>query len=192
MTREEAENILVVMKMSIEMDATPIITHKELREALDLAIQALEQEPTKEEKAILQKWRDNRGISMKDFEDAMDALEQEPCEDCISRRDALVIIECAYEECKIGYTDYIEMRDAVKDTLSVKPQRTKGHWIMKHRSYNEMKYLTGTDEMGVEHTVKKYESYEIDELYCSKCGKRAGDTSLNFCPNCGASMEVEE
>ena len=36
-----------------------------------------EWEPTKEEKALLQKWRDNRGISMKDFEDAMDALEQE-------------------------------------------------------------------------------------------------------------------
>ena len=35
-------------------------------------------ELTKEEKALLQKWRDNRGISMKDFEDAMDSLEQEP------------------------------------------------------------------------------------------------------------------
>ena len=57
---------------------------------------------TKEEKALLQKWRDNRGISMKDFEDAMDALEQEPkfiaksdgtieqiknCDDCIFRKE---------------------------------------------------------------------------------------------------------
>lgn len=32
---------------------------------------------TKEEQALLQKWRDNRGISIEDFEDAMNAL-QEP------------------------------------------------------------------------------------------------------------------
>jgi uncharacterized OB-fold protein len=55
-----------------------------------------------------------------------------------------------------------------------------------------MKYLTGTDEMGIEHTVKKHESYEIDEPYCSECGKLAGDTSQNYCCACGAKMEVEE
>lgn len=36
----------------------------------------LEQEPTKEELALLQKWRDNRGVRMEDFEDAMNALQE--------------------------------------------------------------------------------------------------------------------
>ena len=49
---------------------------------------------TKEEQALLQKWRDNRGISMEDFEDAMNAL-QEPCDDTVSiRKDVL--------KCRVG------------------------------------------------------------------------------------------
>lgn len=89
--------------------------------------------------------------------------------------------------------------DAVNEALEMaikaleeEPQRAKGHWIMKHRSYGKMKYFTGTDEMGVEHTVKKYESYEFDEPYCSKCGKLAGDISLNYCSNCGADMRESD
>ena len=47
-----------------------------------------EQEPTKEEQKLLQKWRDNRGISIEDFEDAMNVL-QEPCDDVVSRQAVL-------------------------------------------------------------------------------------------------------
>lgn len=33
-----------------------------------------EQEPTKEEQALLQKWRDNRGVNMEEFSEALDVL----------------------------------------------------------------------------------------------------------------------
>ena len=66
--------------------------------------------------------------------------------------------------------------------------RPKGHWIMKHRTHNEIKHYTGQDEMGETHTISVLERYEADEPYCSECGKRAGDTSQNYCCACGAKM----
>ena len=63
-----------------------------------------------------------------------------------------------------------------------------GHWIMKHRTHNEVKHYTGQDEMGETHTISVLERYEVDEHYCSECGKRAGDTSQNYCCACGAKM----
>lgn len=42
MTNEEAKNVLTTMRVAVEMDATPIITNKDLKEALDMAIKALE------------------------------------------------------------------------------------------------------------------------------------------------------
>jgi len=66
-------------------------------EALAMAINALEQEPTKEEKALLQKWRDNRGISIEDFEDAMNTL-KEPSGELISRQAVIDIIHLFFTE----------------------------------------------------------------------------------------------
>lgn len=37
---------------------------------------AQESMPNKEERALLNKWRDSRGISMQDFADALDVLQQ--------------------------------------------------------------------------------------------------------------------
>lgn len=45
-------------------------------------IKALEQEPTKEEKALLQKWRDNRGIGMEEFGEALNELQKPKTEYC--------------------------------------------------------------------------------------------------------------
>lgn len=70
----------------------------------------------------------------------------------------------------------------------IKGQPAKGHWIKRHRKHNEVKYHTGLDEMGEEHTIKELIRYEIDLPYCSHCGKLAGDTSDNFCCFCGADM----
>ena len=69
-----------------------------------------------------------------------------------------------------------------------KKQPRTGYWIMKHRTHNEIKHYTGQDEMGETHTISVLERYEADEPYCSECGKRAGDTSQNYCCACGAKM----
>lgn len=42
MTNEEARDVLITMSISVEMNATSIVTNKELCEALDMAIKALE------------------------------------------------------------------------------------------------------------------------------------------------------
>lgn len=95
-TREEA---IKRLKEIVIRDAYPA-DYK----ALYMAINALENEPTKEEQALLKKWRDNRGISMEEFEYAMNVLQgadmgrydhytdsfiQEPCEDCINVYDLM-------------------------------------------------------------------------------------------------------
>lgn len=72
------------------------------------------QVPTEEEKALLQKWHDNRGISMKDFEDAMDALEQEPKTDVLDKIRAE--IETKYGQCDI--CEYFENYDYEENDIS--------------------------------------------------------------------------
>lgn len=60
---------------------------------------------------------------------------------------------------------------------------------MRHRVYNQSKQYTGKDEMGETHTITVWEQYEVDEPYCSRCGKLAGDTSQNYCCFCGSNNQ---
>ena len=63
------------------------------------------------------------GMSDEQIKSVINAL---TCEDCISRKDVMAIIEWAYDECKIdGYTDYCEIRDMVKGLQAVTPQTSK-------------------------------------------------------------------
>ena len=84
MTNEEAKNVLTTMRISVEMNATPIITNKELCEALDLAIKALEQTEiwnatTKDRQIIAPK-----GTFQKIWEDEQHPCEgKQDCEHCI-------------------------------------------------------------------------------------------------------------
>ena len=133
------------------------------------------------------------GICREAEEMAIQALEQEPCEDAISRQ---AVLDLAYTIKTDDYSDnqlldIVEIDD-IKDLPSVKPQPT-GHWIMRHRKVNTINYRTGEDVLtGEIHTVKELIRYECDEPYCSECGKRAGDTSGNYCCFCGARMESEQ
>lgn len=119
--------------------------------------------------------------------------EQEPSGDLISRQAAIDAFERFIHE--LGIKDepynYGEMVLSVENISSVKPQT--GHWIMQHRKVNTINYRTGEDVLtGEIHTVKELIRYECDEPYCSECGKRAGDTSGNYCCFCGARMESEQ
>lgn len=122
----------------------------------------------------------------------IDNKKLEPCEDAISREETLNKINALVAKyiplMLPGWTLPLEIARTICGMPSVTPKQKVGKWILKHRKHNSMKWLTGTDEYGVEHTVKKYEEYECDEPYCSECGKLAGDTSQNYCPNCGADM----
>lgn len=97
------------------------------------------------------------------LDEAIKALEREPCEDCISRQ---AVEKITWEE--PSYTDALnvltEVRDKVRALPSVKPQEPKiGHWVNRN---------------GIR--------------YCEFCGASNSTAYTSYCPNCGAKMESEE
>ena len=64
-----------------------------------------------------------------------------------------------------------------------------GRWIYKHRHRGGFRTYEARDELGEKHSVSVDERYEIDEPYCSECGKWNESVWLNYCPNCGAKMD---
>ena len=128
---------------------------------------------------------DGYGHETKQYDDTMlaldiaiKALEQEPCEDCISRKTAK---EKAWGLClETGYDNerVVEMLD---DLPSVRPAPKKGRWI-GHREHCENLGMM-PNGLGV---------FE----WCSNCDcaidiREYQRNHYNYCPNCGAKMEVE-
>jgi hypothetical protein len=106
-----------------------------------------------------------------DIDRAIGALEREPCDDAVSRSQALKELE---ESAKYHANDSREEmllrrdRDIIKALPPVTPVRPKGHWIMTSD------YLTTA-----------YGS--VDYVKCSCCGEDSLEEG-NYCPNCGAEM----
>ena len=97
---------------------------------------------------------------------AIKALEQEPCEDAISRQAVIESIE--FFQMNPQHFDFINLIDDIKEIPSVKTQEPKtGHW--------------------------KRIGYDIYE--CSICGQNVmtGDIcAYRHCHGCGAKMESED
>ena len=108
------------------------------------------------------------------LEMAIKALEQESCEDCISRQAA---IEIARDNIHYGLDKKYEYsRELLQKTMaeinslpSVTPQSKIGHWIL-YRDYKNM----------------------VDYPQCDNCGViiklPLPIDNLNYCPNCGVKM----
>ena len=99
---------------------------------------------------------------------AIEALEQQPCEDCISRQAAIE----AMGEQPLNWTDtpeeiaeemmWEDHIKALKELPSVTPARARGKWMTEHN--------------------KGY-------VQCSNCHTRVPFCKRsNFCPDCGAEM----
>lgn len=104
------------------------------------------------------------------------ALKQESCEDCISRQavlDALDKSKYSNEFCEehnIDWSINLGMAHIVVNELKpVTPQPKIGHWI--------------------EHPHEAGENWEYSRYECSECHVWTDDDS-DYCPNCGAKMEV--
>ncbi len=96
------------------------------------------------------------------LEMAIEALEQQPCEDCISREEVLHILEC---------NKHVYVED-VEELPSVTPELIKGQWL---------EVIDETDSSG----RKKNWHYK-----CSICGNEdSGWGEYNYCPICGAEMK---
>lgn len=110
-------------------------------------------------------------------------LEQQPCEDCISRQAALDAFGLSEKTRKYGgdHSGYdtvmkYEIQDIIEDLPSVTPQQKTGRWIKTPEAVMGEGYM----------------------WYCNKCKHRVYQDSSRpypsekFCPKCGANMEVEE
>lgn len=115
----------------------------------------------------------NIGFDRKEALDlAIKALEQQPCEDCISREAVLDYITKLLS----GYL-YAEERERLEDLTtyiaemsSVTPQRPKGRWIEQ----------------------KDIHKHHYGWSFCSECGAfLMSSDGANFCSCCGSKMEDE-
>ncbi len=111
---------------------------------------------------------------------AIEALEQEPCEDCISRQKVLSTLFYKSDgNCEVVLNK--NLQDRIKALPSVYPQKPKtGHWIRNK-------------EQGVQ--AVGYVNYHCSECGREICSKYNGRISLvkeyPYC-HCGAKMESEE
>lgn len=154
--------------------------------SLDMAIEALEAEPYKGEEVITVKDGTlkmvygrfviyDREFLKTHFNTTEAKIYGEPCEDCISRQAA---IDAMFALCDTGET-LAENKwrdnphiDAITDELeklpSVKPERKKGKWV-------HMVGFWECDQCHAEYT---------DMPTCM------GEALYDYCPYCGAEMEV--
>jgi hypothetical protein len=103
------------------------------------------------------------------IEMAIKALEQQPCEDCISRE---AVMKCFKKWQPYMATRLWDYELALKDLPSVTPQPTTGRWL---------EVIDDTDSSG----RKKNWHYK-----CSICGNEDSCWGeYNYCPICGAEMK---
>ena len=111
-------------------------------------------------------------------------LEQESCDDCVSRQAVIVEMRNLYPDIPFvdfnnarlkwlrKYKPYLDCEEVVKSMPSVTPKREQGEWCKQNDDYNDW--------------------YE-----CSECGygsegemqySSEHDVRTKYCPNCGAEM----
>ena len=90
-------------------------------------------------------------------------LEQQPCEDTISRQAAIDAVGL----CRIPSHIKGRIADLPPATPQQKTEKETGRWITSHIPESVL-------------------------CECSECGFACGAYSFNYCPNCGVRMGVEE
>ena len=118
---------------------------------------------------IAHKMNEPRAIYISEALDiAIEALEQQPCEDCISRKVVKEqMIKYGFKAPDMTVTEFVE------DCLpSVTPKVSE-------------------DCVSREAVKKQFELPFWCRYGCSKCGGH-GKGTFNYCPSCGAKMEVTE
>lgn len=110
----------------------------------------------------------NMGEIIENLEEIAKALEQEPCEDAVSRE--------AVEDIVMWYDGQGEMLDEIQKLPSVQPKSKTGHWEWVQYDYNP----------------------KLGNWHCSECrcvvvecvdkNEKGGIPLYKYCPNCGAKM----
>ena len=107
----------------------------------------------------------------------LEALQQKPCDDCISRQavQETIFVECQGIKLDIDFAKVLLLQRAIKALPSVRPKEKVGHWI------NE----------------KVWKLFPSNDYKCSECGNtldfdgvNCGRGDANYCPNCGCLMKA--
>ena len=120
---------------------------------------------------------------------------QEPCEDAISRAEAIKAIcgdkcDLTPDKCLNGIIgDCVQIRP-IKDLPSVEPKPKTGHWIEDAETY----YKAINEKGG---GVNENTPYFTDDIACSECLAKFSvidneTQRFKCCPNCGAKMSESE
>lgn len=182
MTREEAIDILQgAIKKPNTKDGY-------LGQAIDMAIEALEQKPK-----TIQEIQAESEKYQKAFEDGYEQgyaqarfdYEQEPCEDAISRKAVLDAFWKLDVELRPSAIDAI--LNMVNELPSVKPQRT-GHWKLVQRGKSIDICCSNCEKVRIKQYAYNYTIDQLDKEDLEECFECA---DMRYCPNCGAKMESE-
>lgn len=131
---------------------------------------------------------------------AIRVLEQEPCEDAISRQALLNMYECLDEESRV-YAGQV-----VRDIKALPPIKPVSCIAKVNFSKEDMQELVNEKMKDIVVERKKGEWCKQNDDYsdwyvCSECGYGSEgemqyssecDVRTKYCPNCGAEMEGED
>lgn len=163
------------------------------KKALEMAIQALEQEPCiydlknrycprLNEHGMLKYPLQEQTTPMSTFDIAKQfGIKLEPCDDAVSRDDRLLDLANAIDSDESGYWTNKRISSALRNISSIVEdlppvtQKSKtGHWT-RELIRNEKGGCIGA------------------KMICSRCGNdNKHDEYMSYCPNCGVRMEREE
>ena len=127
------------------------------------------------------------GFDNEEIDEIEKALEQEPCEDCISREDARQFLYERLDRLNDGelYDIFSKIIDCMYNELpSVKSQYTDDE-IQKMQEMQQA-------EIEKAYELGKAEQPKMGQWIhnkCDKCGASRPPLFDNYCPNCGAKME---
>ena len=173
MTREERENAIRCLKLWIEREPQ-IQTYKICLEALEQELNTWNLDDAREDfmhdvynTLDFLPTNDEANRIIDSFDRVTSSIKQEPCEDAISRSEALSVFRPR------GITEDVWKQCVVYKKLTalppVKPQQKTGRWIYIGNGHNGLHK-------------------------CSECGgkRKMFDGLENYCPNCGAKMVEEQ
>ena len=140
---------------------------------------------------LADKMSDSGKVAVQQIIDAgRDMVENEPCGDCISRKDVIILIDEATELHPykvIGDSEtYSDYNQGWEDACN---------WLYANIESDNLKTVTPQQKVG-----KWIDSNLPQEKYvCSECGGacwyydyEGSVAKSKYCPNCGAKMEVED
>ena len=124
---------------------------------------------------------------MMDYEKLVKALrcKRDDCEGC----DLAFLDKDEGWMCRYAAKDD-DAADAIEALQEQLPKQ--GEWVWKHRHHGGLKTAKGKCECGRDVYAQIDERYETDDPYCPFCGVINDSIHLNYCPNCGAKMEVQD